>query len=61
MYTLDRTTFTTRNMVKISILAVISMVLMIFDNRKFVDIINLEYRNKGGEKCYILKMDLFIL
>ena len=31
MYTLDRATFTTRNMVKISILAVISMVLMFFD------------------------------
>lgn len=31
MYTLDRASFTTRNMVKISILAVISMVLMIFD------------------------------
>ncbi|MDR7869430.1 MAG: ECF transporter S component [Tissierellaceae bacterium] len=31
MYTLDRTTFTTRNMVKISILAVISMVLFLFD------------------------------
>ena len=31
MYTLDRATFTTKNMAKISILAVISMVLMIFD------------------------------
>lgn len=31
MYTLDRSAFTTRNMVKISILAVISMILMIFD------------------------------
>lgn len=31
MYTLDRTSFSTRNMVKISILAVISMVLMFFD------------------------------
>lgn len=31
MYTLDRASFTTRNMVKISILAVISMVLMFFD------------------------------
>lgn len=31
MYTLNKATFTTKNMVKISILAVISMVLMIFD------------------------------
>lgn len=31
MYTLDRTSFSTKNMVKISILAVISMVLMFFD------------------------------
>ncbi len=31
MYTLSRESFTTRNMVKISVLAVISMVLMFFD------------------------------